>query len=236
MSTRTARSGRFALGRAVTLVTTALVSTGLAGLAAACSGVNLPGGLVVGSGQVTSETREVAAFTEVEANGGLRLELVKGATTAVVVTAQPNLLPITDTRVDGSRLVVDTTKAYTTTEGLTVKVTVPALTGITLTGAASASGDGFDAPALALDLSGGARVNLSGKVGSLDLTASGGAIVELGTLRATTAKVDLSGGVVATLAVGSALTGTASGGVVLTLAERPDTLDVQTSGGAVVEP
>lgn len=122
----------------------ALLVAGLVAVAAACSG-DLPGNVVVGSGEPTTEVRQVADFVEVEASGGVALEVSTGA-------------------------------------------------------------------------------------------ADGGAVIELGGLRATTAGVDLSGGVVATLAVTSSLTGTASGGVVISLEQRPDTVDVDTSGGAVVGP
>lgn len=230
MSTSTREARTWALRGSVTLVTACLVT-----LVAACGGgASISGGLVVGSGQVVSETRELSAFTEVEAHGGIALEIAKGATPGVVVTAQSNLLPITRTTVEGSRLTVDTTKGYTTTEGLTVKVTAPSVTAITLTGGASATGRAVDPSSLVLDLSGGARLDLSGRVDDLSIEADGGAVILLGGLKATTAKVNVSGGVVATLAVSSSLTGTASGGVVITLAERPDTVDVETSGGAAV--
>lgn len=233
MPTSTSPSRKRAVRRPRALVAATLIAL-VGPFLAACSGGNLQHGLVVGSGQVTSETRQVPDFTEVEAHGGIQLELVKGDTIAVVVTAQSNLLPITTTKVSGARLVVDTTKGYTTTQGLRVRVTTSRLTAVTLTGGASGSGGSLEASSLALDLSGGARADFSGSVEDLDLKASGGAVIELGRLRAKTAKVDLSGGVVATLAVSSALTGTAGGGVVITLATRPDTVGVETSGGAVV--
>lgn len=213
----------------------ALLVAGLVAVAAACSG-DLPGNVVVGSGEPTTEVRQVADFVEVEASGGVALEVSTGADVEVSVTAQPNLLPLTTTTVDGSRLTVATTRGFTTTRGITVAVTVPRLTVIALSGGSSATGDLGDAESLALDLSGGARVTLVGTVDDLEVAADGGAVIELAGLRATTAGVDLSGGVVAALAVTSSLTGTASGGVVIRLEQRPDAVDVDTSGGAVVGP
>lgn len=216
----------------------ALLLAGLAGLvafAAACSG-DLPGNVVIGSGEPTTEVRQVADFVEVEASGGVALEVSTGAAVGVSVTAQPNLLPLTTTTVDGSRLTVATTRGFTTTRGITVAVTAPRLTVIALSGGSSATGDLSDAESLSLDLSGGARVTLIGTVDDLEVAGDGGAVIELGGLRANTARVDLSGGVVATLAVSSSVTGTASGGVVINLEQRPGTVDVETSGGAVVGP
>lgn len=204
----------------------------VAALVTACS-MGSAGGMVVGSGDVTSETRTVAEFTEVSAGGGIQLELATGPQ-QVVVTAQPNIADIATTEVSGSRLTVDTTSGYVSPQGLVVKVTTPRVTGIELSGGASATGAVGTAQDLAFNLSGGARASLSGSASSVNLEASGGALPDLGELQATNATIDLSGGVVASLRVSGSLTGSASGGVVLTLTTQPATSNVETSGGAVV--
>ncbi|TQM64246.1 GIN domain-containing protein [Humibacillus xanthopallidus] len=191
------------------------------------------GGMVVGSGEVTSQTRSVPAFTEVEAGAGIQLELAQGRQ-QVVITAQPNIQEIATAEVSGSRLILGTTSGYVSPQGLVVKVTSPSLKVVELSGGASGSGTTGRTDTLGLQMSGGARATLSGTTTTLDLGASGGAIPNLGDLRATNATVDLSGGVVATLTVSSSLTGTASGGVVLTLTTQPASSTVETSGGAVV--
>lgn len=201
-------------------------------LPAACN-LGSPGGMTVGSGDVTSKPRSVAAFTEVSAAAGIRLELATGPQ-QVVVTAQPNIIDITTTEVSGSRLTVDTTSGYVTPSGLVVKVTAPSLTRIELSGGASAAGTAGTTKELAITMSGGARATLTGSTGNLDLQASGGALPDLGELRATNATVDLSGGVVASVRVSGTLKGSASGGVVLTLTSQPASSNVETSGGAVV--
>ena len=217
---------RFLRLRSVALaVTVAVVSV-------ACN-MGSPGGMVVGSGDVTSEARSVAAFTEVSAGAGIRLELATGPR-QVVVTAQPNIIAITTTDVSGSRLTVDTTSGYATPNGLVVKVTAPGLTRIELSGGASAAGTAGTSKELAISMSGGARATLTGSTSNLDLEASGGAFPDLGELRATNATVDLSGGVVASVRVSGSLKGSASGGVVLTLTSQPASSNVETSGGAVV--
>lgn len=213
------RSFGFALAAVVTLMT-------------ACT-MGSTGGMVVGSGNVGSETRSVAAFTEVSAGAGIQLQLATGPQ-AVVVTAQPNITAITRTEVSGSRLTVDTTSGYVTPQGLVVKIAVPDLTAVELSGGASASGTAGTSKDLTIQMSGGARATLAGTTGNLALTASGGALPDLGGLHATNATVDLSGGVVGSVAVSGTLKGSASGGVVLTLTSQPASTQVETSGGAVL--
>lgn len=208
------------------------LAVGVVLLPSACSWGSA-GGMVVGSGDVTSQTRTTARFTEVEAGSGIQLELASGPQ-QVVITAQPNIIDITTAEVSGSRLTLSTTSGYTTVDGLVVKVTTPSLKAVQLTGGASASGTTGDAATLSVQMSGGARATLAGSARNLDLGASGGAIPNLGDLRATNATVDLSGGVVATITVSGSLKGTASGGVVLTLTSQPASSNVETSGGAVV--
>lgn len=192
-----------------------------------------PGHVEVGSGDVVSRARTVADFTEVEAGGGIQVELASGPR-RVVVTGQPNIVDITTTEVAGSRLTIDTTSGFVSPDGLVVKVTTPRLTAVELSGGASASGSVGHAGRLSVRMSGGARSTVSGSTTGLDLQASGGAIPALGDLRATDATVDLSGGVVATLDVSGSIRGSASGGVVLTLVRKPAHTAVETSGGAVV--
>lgn len=208
------------------------LAASLVALATACSWGS-PGGMVVGSGDPVSETRSVAEFSSVSAGGGIQVELSTGPQ-HVVITAQPNILAITTAEVSGKRLTLGTTSGYVTPQGLVVKVTVPRLDGIELSGGASASGRVGTSKDLTIQMSGGARTTVSGSTGNLDLTASGGALPNLGELHATNATVDLSGGVVASVAVSGSLEGSASGGVVLTLTTRPASTRVETSGGAVV--
>jgi hypothetical protein len=208
------------------------IAASLAALATACSWGST-GGMVVGSGDVVSETRSVPEFTAVSAGGGIQVELATGPQ-RVVIKAQPNILAITTAEVSGSRLTLGTTSGYVTPQGLVVQVTVPRLDGIELSGGASASGAAGTSKDLSIQMSGGARTTLSGSTGNLDLTASGGALPDLGGLHATNATVDLSGGVVASVAVSGSLKGSASGGVVLTLTTRPASTQVETSGGAIV--
>lgn len=225
---RTVRSQSERLRRAAVSLAVTLV----AGLASACQWGS-PGGMVVGSGDVTTSTRSVSEFTEVEAGGGIQLELTTGPQ-RVVVRAQPNLLDVTTTEVSGSRLKIETTSGFVSTDGVVVQVSAPSLSAVALSGGASVSGAVGTVEDLALELSGGAQATLTGRVTDLDLDASGGAIVDLDTMPATNARIDLSGGVVATLNVWGRLAGSASGGVVITLSAKPSSTDVETSGGAVI--
>ncbi len=62
---------------------------------------------VQGDGRTVSETRTVPAFSSVEADTDIDVQVTRGDATAVVVTTDENLVPLITTRVVGSTLVVD---------------------------------------------------------------------------------------------------------------------------------
>jgi hypothetical protein len=206
-----------------------------AALTVAGCGIDLgnPRGLV-GSGSPTAQTRSVAPFTKVSAGNGVHVELQQGSPAAVVVEAQPNLLDAITTTVKNGELSIGSTTSYTTRVGVVVRVTSPGITGVSTEGGVQLDGTGLAGTDLSLGAAGGSRVRLSGTAARLDAHASGGAVLELGSFAVGDATIDLSGGVRATLKVSGVLRGTASGGVVVDLAVKPASVQVDTSGGSVV--
>ena len=194
--------------------------------------VGVLAGCVQGQGPVTSETREVGAFSRIEATAGIRVVVRIGPSEAVKVTAQENLLPVVATDLRGDTLSIEASEDFTTLEPVTVTVVVPALDGITLSGGAQAVIDGLDAESLELRIRGGAQVTAAGSVGSVALHADGGATAGLEDLSARVATVSMEGGATATLTASDEVTGTAAGGSRLTVLGDADVL-VDVSGGSV---
>jgi hypothetical protein len=190
-------------------------------------------GCIQGQGPVTSERRDVAAFTRIEATAGIRVVVRIGPSEAVEVTAQENLLPVIATDLRGDTLSIEASEDFTTLEPVTVTIVVPALDGITLSGGSQAVIDGLDAESLELRIRGGAQVTAAGSVGSLTLHADGGATARLDDLSVQVATVLMDGGATATLTASDDVTGTAAGGSRLTVLGDA-VLSVEESGGSVV--
>jgi hypothetical protein len=190
-------------------------------------------GCVQGQGPVTSETREVGAFSRIEASAGIRVVVRIGPSEAIEVTAQENLLPVIATDLRGDTLSIGASEDFTTLEPVTVTVVVPALDGITLSGGSQAVIDGLDAESLELRIRGGAQVTAAGSVGSVALHADGGATASLENLSVRVATVSMDGGATATLTASDDVTGTAAGGSRLTVLGDA-VLSVEESGGSVV--
>lgn len=186
-----------------------------------------------GEGALTTETRQVAPFTHVEAGGGIAVVISIGPTTAVTVTAQANILPIIATDVAGDTLTIHSTQSYNTTVGVTVNIVVPDLEGITLGGGSQGTATGISGEQLDINLSGGAGLTASGTVTALALNVSGGARATLDALLTQAVTADLSGGANATVSASISVYGSASGGAHLTVLGG-GAINVQTSGGASV--
>jgi hypothetical protein len=179
--------------------------------------VGVLAGCVQGQGPVTSETREVGAFSRIEATAGIRIVVHIGPSEAVEVSAQENLLPVIATDLRGDTLSIEASEDFTTLEPVTITVVVPALDGITLSGGSQAVIDGLDAESLELRIRGGAQVTAAGSVDSVGLDAGGGAMASLEDLSARVATVSMDGGATATLTASGEVSGTAAGGSRLTV-------------------
>src|SRR5215208_4403778 len=92
-------TGKFASG--------IVVAVAMAGL----TGCGLIAG-TTGSGAITSETREVAAFDRIEANGGIGVTVHVGAAQSVELQTHENLHAIIATDVEAGILKIHSTSSY----------------------------------------------------------------------------------------------------------------------------
>jgi len=176
-------------------------------------------GCVSGSGNVVTETRDVAGFDEVQLRGIGRLEVEQGKETALTVEADDNLMQYIETEVEGDTLVISVKYkglpflTVNPSETIVYHLTVPALSRVSLSGSGDIAVDGFEADDLTVEisgsgdleasnlavdsftyqLSGSGKATLSGTVDSQDLSISGSGRLEAGDLRSAEAFIEISG-------------------------------------------
>lgn len=208
--------------------------TAVVGLLAAGCTTTVTFNGVRGEGPLVTETRSVGSFDHVDIGGGVHLRVAIGEPQAVALEAEQNILDILDLVVEDGTLRIENRDSYSSPRGITLTITVPALSALALSGGADGRVDGLAADELSVDVSGGAELEASGSVDRLDLTASGGGKAYLDDLSATTVTLDVSGGAHAEVNASDRISGDASGGgSVRTSGEA--TVDVTTSGGASVD-
>jgi hypothetical protein len=171
-----------------------------------------------GSGKLVTEDREVGSFDSIEVSNGiaLRLTIDPAAEAAVAVTYDDNIIDRIQTEVDGSTLRIKSTSSYNISGGgdRFVAVTVPDMQVLAASGGADVIGEG------ASDV--------------LDLTASGGANVDMTLLTVGDMTLNASGGANVIVMVTDAVTGDASGGANVVIEGEPPFQSVDVSGGADV--
>ena len=155
-------------------------------------------GFVRGSGNVISQSRQVADFSAVEINFPVELTVKQGDTPSLTVEAEDNLLPQLDTRVSGTTLIIednerDSAKRVNPTKPVRINMTVKDLTRVDFPSAGMLRITGLKTENLNISISGAGSVWLTNLIATgLDINLSGaGSISADG--KADTLTTDISG-------------------------------------------
>ncbi|MGC3999625.1 MAG: head GIN domain-containing protein [Anaeromyxobacter sp.] len=169
-------------------------------------------GAVTGDGKKVTQQRELPPFRALRMEGSLDVEVKVGPAQSVAVVIDGNLQPGIETRVERDTLVVSTLHDMNYQGEGKVRVTVPELRGVALSGSGDAqlegtkggdfnvsiSGSGDvrwsgQAAALGVDVNGSGDVELSGSADLLQIAISGSGGVDADQLTAHDAKVSVAG-------------------------------------------
>jgi hypothetical protein len=189
-----------------------------------------------GSGDVTSEEREVSEFTGIELEGEGQVEIEIGPSSSLVIEAEDNLLPLLSSEVSEGVLVLGTTREVDPTRDIIYHVTMTDLESLQVTGSGrilapavngesvaigvSGSGevhaDDVAATLVEVEIEGSGSVEIAGATDTLVVSISGSGNLDAESLTAMTADVTIPG----------------SGSVVVAV---EDHLEVDVSGSGSVE-
>lgn len=179
------------------------------------------GEVIVGSGIVASEEREVSDFHALLAGGVGRIEIRHGPTESLRITADDNLLPILTSEVDDGRLILGSDSRFETANDIHYEITVREFDEITLAGAFVVDISGLDTERFAVDLSGATIVDATGRTGHQEIRIAGVSRYDARDLQSRTTRVDIAGPSHATVRVSDLLEGTAVGGAMLEYIGNP---------------
>jgi hypothetical protein len=146
-----------------------------------------------GSGAAKTEARAVGSFSKIDLTGAPDVEVMVGPAVSVAVTADDNLLPFIETTVDGETLKIGSKQSYSTSIGVKVKITVPALHGVLVTGSGDIHAAGLKAGQLEVNVTGSGDVTLSGVVDQLRARIIGSGDLRAGDLTAKNVSVGVTG-------------------------------------------
>ena len=123
----------------------------------------LLGSSAVGSGNVTSEVRATAGFQEVAVGGSMKVLLHQSVREGVEVSAENNLLALTETRVSNGTLHIEAKRgaSYTSRNPVVVTLNFIALTALSLGGSAAIAGSNIKGTKLSVRIGGSGSVKLA---------------------------------------------------------------------------
>ncbi len=127
-----------------------------------------------GSGNIISESREVANFTEVYNPTSVNINIVEGSTQQVELSADDNVISSIKTTVENGTLKIDWSKSNYVDVTITISVTIPNLEGLRNTGSGNMTVSDFDGlTTMVIDNEGSGNISFSGSGTSLTLKNSG---------------------------------------------------------------
>jgi hypothetical protein len=206
---------------AVKLLTFAALSLG---------GCHLTG--IRGNGNIITETRTVADFTSVEADGAFDITWTNAPATFRLTTDQ-NLLSHIETSVSGKKLRIHSRGQLRPTDGMKVTLSSSGLSGARFTGAVRLAATKLSGKGFYLEGSGATRVTIDGTVDELLASLSGASRLDAAGLRTQIVELSISGAGKADVTVSKTLKIAISGAGKVTYSGNPE-IEKRISGAGSV--
>jgi hypothetical protein len=149
--------------------------------------------LIKGNGVMATEKRTVDSFQAIKVEGTMNVNFNRAAYVEVEVTGDQNLLQLIEAQVVQGVLIISAKQGYQTQQPITIELTSPSLSAVTLHGAGDVNLKGLSEKLLLLDLKGSGNVNAEGNIGQLTIHTSGSGDVNAKDLESIQADFQVTG-------------------------------------------
>ncbi len=126
---------------------------------------------------------EVSDFTSIEAGDAFDIEITQADKFYVAVSGDDRDLDDLEVRVKNDKLIIDIDNLFRrrirNNKGIRIKITMPKLTELDISGATTVIADGFETDDMAIDLGGSASLTLDVKVENMEVDLSGSSDLDL---------------------------------------------------------
>jgi hypothetical protein len=146
-----------------------------------------------GSGVRKTEKRDLPAFNSISTTGAFEVEVTCQKPAGFEIEADDNILPLIQTEVKNGVLQVSTTKSYSSSGGIMLRITVPDLASIKSTGAGKFHVSDVKNDSFEIQSMGAAQVVASGQSKSVKISSTGAGKIDAHSLRANNAEVSVTG-------------------------------------------
>jgi hypothetical protein len=213
---------------------TAIVSVGIT--LTACDGTVFWRNQVSGSGKLVKANRPLQGFTGVEAGGAVDITITAQKEFGVEVEADDNIIELVKTNVVDGILHIETDDRYSFSDAtVRVRVTLPDLTLVDISGASTATASELKADNLTVEVSGASKVTVEGTSHKLHGEVSGASSLVAEKLPAERVTIEASGASKGYVTATQSLTAEASGASTIYYSGNPKSLDKETSGASSIK-
>ena len=192
-------------------------------------------GGVEGSGNAKSEKRDVSNFKKIEASGAVQLVIDAKNDFSFEIEADDNLISLIKTEVSGDTLKISTEGKFSPKTKITIKVSMPELVSLNISGASKADVTNVKTDSLKLEASGASRINISGEASKLESDANGASTIDAEGLTVSDADAKASGASKTTVSAINDLKADASGASTILYTGEPKNISPKSSGASSVK-
>lgn len=198
-----------------------------------CSISNLGG--TAGSGNLKTETRNVSGFKNVEGSNAVNLEIAVGESFSAEVEADDNLIQNVKTEVSGETLKVFTEGRMSAKSRITVRIKLPELDKLGISGASTADVSNVKSDSIELQARGASKIKIDGATKTLSADASGASDINAEGLLTEDARVESSGASRVTVTPSNELNADSSGASSIIYKGEPKNVKQKASGASSVK-
>lgn len=157
--------------------------------------VNMNGGFnaVQGSGNMVTDIRDLPQFDSVLLEGSSNVVITIGDVQAVEVDADDNIVDVITTEVDQGRLVVSSSHNYSTQNEVVVRITIPELKKIGISGSGDVTVTELASPEFEASVAGSGDIIVTGTAGTVTARVAGSGTIDLTQLHASDAVAKIAG-------------------------------------------
>ena len=148
---------------------------------------------IKGSGKRVVQKRQIAPFTSISTEGAFEIEVTCQKEPSLQVEGDENVLEFVTAEVSGNVLRLKSSKSYSTSEPVRLKIAVANLEGLTVSGAGRIDIKDMKNEKFEIDSNGAPNISVSGSTKTVDIDSNGAGKIDTHNLRASRAVVDSKG-------------------------------------------
>jgi hypothetical protein len=146
-----------------------------------------------GNGKREVQNRKVFPFTSISVEGSFNVELVAQQEVSFQIEGDENILPLITSDVSGGVLTLRSTDRYSASEPIVVKISVPNLDALSVSGAGKFEIKGLKNENFTIQANGAPQINVSGVTRDLNIDTNGAANIDTHNLTASRGVVESKG-------------------------------------------